>query len=252
MFPTPRPTTSSSHKRLAALAMALVLGGAAATVAAAESTSSPADEAAAHPELNSPPLGSSAGSPPMEPPPLPKPAPQKPAPKRPVLNLQLGWGDLTRAQQEALAPLAPHWDALSEGRRRKWIALSHNYKSLSPEEQQKLHSRMSEWANLSVQERIQARLNFAQTKKLPPEEKRAQWEAYQALSDEERKELATRAPLHPMGAATPVKPVPAQKLAVVLPSKAAPRSTGKIETGPHHVDMHTLLPTPPAANPIGR
>lgn len=249
-----RPTPPSLHRLVTALAVMLALGSPVFQVArGAESAATMGDDPASRAE---PPAAASAPSTisaTMEPPPLPKPNPPKAPPKRAApVGVRPNWTELTPAQQEALAPLASHWDAMSEGRRRKWIALSHNFKSLSGEEQEKLHSRMSEWAGLSAQERIQARLNFAQTKKLAPEEKRAQWEAYQALSDEERKELATHAPAHPMGAAIPVKPVPAQKLAIAPPTKAVPRSTGKIETGPHHVDMHTLLPTTPPAGAFGR
>lgn len=152
------------------------------------------------------------------------------------------WNELTRRQQEALEPLASRWDQLSEAHKRKWIALSHNYRSLSEDEKEKLHSRMTEWVTLTVQERVQARLNYAQTNQLAPDNKKAQWEAYQALSDEERQKLVSQAPAHPVGAATPVKPVPPQKLTQLPPPKTDTRQSGKIQTGPHHVDMHTLLP----------
>ena len=52
---------------------------------------------------------------------------------------------------------------------------------MSGAEQAKLHSRMTEWAALSPQQRTQARLNFAETKQLSPDDKKAKWEAYQAL-----------------------------------------------------------------------
>ena len=240
MLQAPRHSFSIVRQFAVVSACILALGASTASVHANEASSGANEEP--HPELNTPPLGASSS-------PLPvdaekhKATPVKPAPKRPVLNQRPMWVDLTRAQQEALEPLSARWDSMSEAHKRKWIALSHNFKSLSAEEQEKLHSRMAEWVGLTVQERVQARLNFAQTKKLAPEEKRAQWEAYQALTDEERKELAIHAPVHPMGAATPVKPVPAKKLAMIPVSRSTVRSTGKIETGPHHVDMHTLLPT---------
>jgi len=240
MLLAPRHTLSIVRNLAAVSACVLALGATPEFVRATEVSSGVTEEA--HPEVNTPPLGASV-TPPGASTEQRKVAVAKPTPKRPTLNQRPMWIDLTQAQQEALAPLSSRWNSMSEAHKRKWIALSHNFKSLSTEEQEKLHSRMAEWVGLTVQERIQARLNFGQTKKLAPEEKRAQWEAYQALTDEERKELATQAIVHPMGAATPAKPVPARKLAMVPISKSTVRSTGKIETGPHHVDMHTLLPT---------
>jgi len=245
----PRHTIFKACKLAVLSACVLVFGTLTALAHAAESAVGPTEEP--HPEISTPPLGASASlGPTAAAAEHPKSAQIKASPKRPVLNQYPMWVDLTKAQQLALDPLSFRWDSMSEAHKRKWIALSHNFSSLSAEEQEKLHSRMAEWVGLTVQERVQARLNFAQTKKLAPEEKRAQWEAYQALSDQERKDLATQAPSHPMGAATPVKPVPAQKLAVVPIPKSAARTTGKIETGPHHVDMHTLLPTATAATAV--
>ena len=74
-------------------------------------------------------------------------------------------------------------DTLSEAQKRKWLALSAELPASMPRaEQAKLHSRMTEWAALSPQQRTQARLNFAETKQLSPDDKKAKWEAYQALS----------------------------------------------------------------------
>jgi hypothetical protein len=84
---------------------------------------------------------------------------------------------------------------------------------MSGAEQAKLHSRMTEWVALSPQQRTQARLNFGQTQQLSPDDKRAKWEAYQALPPEEKKKLAARAAKPPATAAA-VKPVPTDKLAV--------------------------------------
>jgi hypothetical protein len=136
-------------------------------------------------------------------------------------------------QQKALAPLASSWNTISEQQKRKWLEISKNYPSLPPEGQANLHSRMNEWVTLSPQQRAQARLNFGKTKELSkqltPEEKKAKWETYQALSPEEKQKLAAKASPKPAGAATAVKPVAPQKLAPVPPhpvkasSKAAPK-----------------------------
>ena len=123
------------------------------------------------------------------------------------------WVELTAPQQQALVPLAPKWDTLSETQKRKWLALSQNFPKMSGAEQAKLHSRMTEWVALSPQQRTQARLNFGQTQQLSPDDKKAKWEAYQALPPEEKKKLAARAAKPPATAAA-VKPVPTDKLAI--------------------------------------
>lgn len=126
------------------------------------------------------------------------------------------WASLSAEQQAALQPLAPHWNGISEPHKRKWLALSRNYGSMKPEDQATLHSRMSEWASLSAQQRALARLNFAEVKRVPVEERKAKWEAYQALSEEEKRKFAESAPARPPSAAAlPVRPVPARKLAPV-------------------------------------
>ncbi len=107
-----------------------------------------------------------------------------------------------------------------------------------------MHSRMNEWVNMSPQDRAAARLNFAKTKELSkqltPDEKKAKWETYQALSPEEKAKLAAKASPKPAGAATAVKPVPTQKLAVTpkslpplpkVPPGAAVTTTGETVLG---------------------
>ena len=90
---------------------------------------------------------------------------------------QGAWNELTPAEKQSLKPLAATWGQLSEGQRRKWRALASNFSTMKPPEQATLHSRMTEWAALSPKDRSQARLNFAETKKMPPDEKLSQWQA---------------------------------------------------------------------------
>lgn len=160
------------------------------------------------------------------------------------------WQDLTPQQQISLSPLRAIWNTLQEGHKRKWIALSVNYPTLAPAEQEKMHSRMSEWAALSPQQRAQARLNFARTKQLTPTQKTATWEAYQALSPEEKQKLAISATPKPAGAAAAVKPVPTQKLAIVPALKQAPKQIPKTAAATNGINRKTLLPqAPPRTEP---
>ena len=130
-----------------------------------------------------------------------------------------GWSLLTPLQQQALKPLASQWDSISEGQKRKWLEISKNYPSLPPEDQTKMHSRMTDWVSLSAQERAQARFNFGKTaelsKELTAEEKKAKWEAYQLLSAEEKKSLVDKASRKAGGAAPAIRPVAPQMLATV-------------------------------------
>ena len=136
------------------------------------------------------------------------------------------WAELAPLQQQALKPLAVSWNTISEAQKRKWLEVSKNYPTLSSADQTTLHSRMNEWVALSPQQRAEARLNFAKTKELStqltPEEKRAKWQTYQALSPEEKQQLASKAAPRPAGAALAVKPVAPQKLAEVAPQRTKP------------------------------
>ena len=147
-----------------------------------------------------------------------------------------GWEQLDTPQKLALYPLAPRWSSLGEQQKRQWLLIAQEFARLPAAEQERLHNRMTEWASLSAQQRSQARLNYAVTNRLAPDSKRAQWEAYQALSKEEKSRLAAAAAAtahRSLGAAPALRPVAPRKLAKV--PAAAASTTGaanlpKIET----------------------
>lgn len=183
--------------------------------------------------------------------------PRPPAPATPtsaklssVVATQPAWQQLTSQQQLALRPLAAQWASLPEAGKKKWLAVSKNYGSLSTAEQAKMHSRMAEWVSLSQRQRSEARLQYAQTKLLSPAEKAATWQAYQALSPEERQKLAAKAASKPAGAATAIRPVSPQKLAVVPVTRKTPTRSAKVTVAREAVDQKTLLPRAlPAPDP---
>lgn len=153
------------------------------------------------------------------------------------------WRELTSTQQQSLIPLASKWDILNETQKRKWIALSRNFPRMSGPEQAKLHSRMAEWVTLSPQQRTLARLNFGETQQISPDDKKAKWEAYQALPPEEKKKLAAGAAAKTPTTAAAVKPVGPDKLAVIRKSRPlADAKTPRIAAAPDQVDPNTLLP----------
>lgn len=159
----------------------------------------------------------------------------------PVL-LTPAWTELTPQQQESLKPLAATWDTLADGHKRKWLALAPSFQRLSQPEQAKMHARMAEWAALKPKEREQARLNFAETKKIAPADRAANWEAYQALTAEEKKELAQKARKKPPSAAIAVKPVAPEKLAMVAVTRRTPEPAPEKQQIRQAIDRHTLLP----------
>jgi hypothetical protein len=163
------------------------------------------------------------------------------------------WKNLSPLQKTALAPLASSWQDMSTGQKRKWIVLSKNYDKRTPQEQAKLHTHMAQWASLSPQQRTQARLNFAEnqalTKGLTPEQRQAQWQAYQLLSSDEKRQLAASSAKPAPSTAAAVKPSnplqntpkPLFGTAQVL-GKPEQQAKGKIAVAPHLQKGNSLMP----------
>lgn len=110
------------------------------------------------------------------------------------------WQELGARNQHILAPLSAHWDQMGVGQKQKWLSLAGHYPRLDPEQQQRAQDRMADWARMSPEQRQNARLNFFQAQDVPRSERQARWEAYQALPEDTKKELARqwaarRAPL---------------------------------------------------------
>lgn len=163
-----------------------------------------------------------------------------------------GWETLNTRQKLALYPLAERWALISEVQKRRWLALAVNFPELPEEEQAKLHSRMNEWVALTPQQRVRARLNFGETKALAPDDKKAKWEAYQALSPEEKRRLAAGAPgKQPPTTAAAVRPVPPQKLTSV-PRSSRDTKAPRIASGPANIEGQQFPVVPPGLPPEAR
>src|SRR5688500_7444552 len=76
----------------------------------------------------------------------PQPKPAKPA-----------WSELTPAQQGILAPLKDDWSEIDTVRRGKWVRVADRYPKMKPAEQERLQTRMKEWAALTPEQRRIAR-----------------------------------------------------------------------------------------------
>ena len=175
-----------------------------------------------------------------------EPAPQAKALKAPAVEASPVWVDLSERQQSALAPLKKLWPAINEAQKRKWLAVSRNYHDLPELEQQKMHERMREWVRLGPRERAQARLEYARAQTLSVDERRARWEAYLALSEEERQQLGPKAAQPLKGAAIAVRPVPAHKITPAPTVDQAKAKNGQgfsaLRLDPDQIHPRTLLP----------
>lgn len=103
------------------------------------------------------------------------------------------WSGLTPAQTQALAPLAEEWNGLDAVRKKKWLEAAARFDKMAPAEQQRLHTRMREWAQLTPEQRRIARESYVRAIKLDAVQKSAKWEQYQNLPEEEKQKLAAKA-----------------------------------------------------------
>ncbi|MES2098908.1 MAG: DUF3106 domain-containing protein [Pseudomonadota bacterium] len=103
------------------------------------------------------------------------------------------WSELKPGQQAALKPLESEWSGIDVRSKRKWLELSTRFPKLTPAEQARVQERMSEWTRLTPKERGEARMHFQDAKQVPAEDRQARWKAYEALSPEQKQQLAARA-----------------------------------------------------------
>ena len=156
-----------------------------------------------------------------------KPASDAPSPPSPPLLVEAGvrWPELSRAQQAALKPLEVSWPAIASDQKQKWLEVSARLPALSPAEQARVQARMAEWARMTPLQRGQARLRFGEAKRVAPEDRVAQWDAYQALPPEQKRDLASRA----------------------APAPAPVAASGAVRAGAPEVGVRTV----PSASPTG-
>jgi len=156
------------------------------------------------------------------------------------------WQQLTPRQKQALAPLGAQWGALTPQQQSKWLAISQNFLQMSVAEQVTMHARMTDWVALSPRQRNLARFNFNTIQNLPKEDKKAKWEAYQALSAEEKRQLSAGAQAPTKSAAPTARPVEPQRLVQTpLRTTESTRDAPPRPAAPA-IDRKTLLPRPAA------
>jgi hypothetical protein len=102
------------------------------------------------------------------------------------------WRELSAQQRAVLKPLERDWSDIDATRKQKWLDIAARYPKMPPDEQGRISNRMNAWAKMTPTERGQARLNFQEARQLPRQERQAGWEAYQALTPEQKQQFATR------------------------------------------------------------
>lgn len=169
------------------------------------------------------------------------------------------WTALKPQQQQILAPLQKDWSALDAGRKEKWLEIATRYPAMPADQQARMQQRMAEWARMTPEQRGQARVNFQQAQTVPPPNRQAQWEAYQALPKERREALARQGAASTPSVARPATPAgklrsapldaqaPKANSAPATAVNALPRPVGPtlVQTGPGASTRLITQPPPP-------
>ena len=103
------------------------------------------------------------------------------------------WQDVSAAHRVVLKPLENNWSGFGASAKQKWVEVATRFPTLPADERGRIQDRMSEWAQMTPADRGRARLNFQEAKQVSPQDRKAQWEAYQALPDDQKRQLAARA-----------------------------------------------------------
>ena len=152
--------------------------------------------------------------------PLPQASVSSRGAAKPAAEQGIRWRDLKTFQQAALKPLEQDWPGIDAPRKQKWMQLATRFPKMSAPEQARVQTRMAYWAKLSPQERGQARLNFQEATQLPSQDRQAQWDAYQALPPEQKRQLAARA--------APASGAASAAAAISAPNIARKRGAGEL------------------------
>jgi hypothetical protein len=134
------------------------------------------------------------------------------------------WVSLNAAQKAALAPLQRDWAAIDTSRKQKWLEVAARFPAMPAAERQRVQERMAEWARMTPAERGRARLQFQEARELTAEDRQARWQAYQALPEEERRELLMRSRpnTEPVAGGKPAATADAGKRNLMQPSGKSP------------------------------
>ncbi|MEP7058093.1 MAG: DUF3106 domain-containing protein, partial [Caldimonas sp.] len=93
---------------------------------------------------------------------------------------EAGWDNLQSQQRAVLQPLRETWKSLDPHVRKTWLEVGARLQKRPSVDRDRAGSRMVEWARLTPKERAEVRLHFAYLRKLPPDVRKREWDAYQA------------------------------------------------------------------------
>lgn len=181
----------------------------------------------------------------------------KPAAKA-VSEEGVRWQELKPAQQAVLKPLERDWSGIGAPSKQKWLELSARFPRMSADEQSRVQARMAEWGRMTPQERGQARLNYQEAKQLPMKDRQARWESYQALSPEQKRQLAARAASAPAVSSVSAAREAPQAKSNIVPNPAFASPPKQIEptvtrAGPGATTtLMSKRPTPPSHQQTGQ
>jgi hypothetical protein len=167
------------------------------------------------------------------------------------------WASLTTSQKSALKPLEREWGSIDAPRKVKWLEIANKFSTMPPAEQARVQNRMEDWAKMSPKERGQVRLNYKEAQQVPAQERKARWEAYQALPPDQQKQLAARAVPPARKAGTDASPESTGAKSNVVPNSSyAPRPKAVAPTVAQAqpgatTNLITKRPSPPAHQQAG-
>jgi Protein of unknown function (DUF3106) len=160
------------------------------------------------------------------------------------------WSALSPAQQTALQPLQDSWSEIDAVHKRKWVEVADKFVGFSLADQARIQGRMAHWAQLSPSERGATRLNYLEAQRIQAAERSTKWDAYQALSPEQRERFTSKASAAAVSGSTPFRinaTTSAGATTNLMNSRsaglgAAPTEAPKIVTNAALLDSTTLLP----------
>ncbi len=185
------------------------------------------------------------------------------------------WAALSKSQQANLAPLKEEWGSVDASGKQKWLEVAGRMPRMNADERVRIQQRMTEWVRMSPTERGQARIHFQEARQLAPGGRQEQWDAYQALSPEQRHALtaqAASAAKKPAGvvlarkSATSISPTSAslngkptgtntkRNIVSMTPASARPRQVGPTVVQSRQGATTSLMTTPtrpPAHQQVG-
>ncbi|HUG22259.1 DUF3106 domain-containing protein [Piscinibacter sp.] len=172
------------------------------------------------------------------------------------------WSELTGAQRSSLKPLERQWSTIDADAKEEWLDIAGRMPRMPAAERDRVQARMTDWARLSPQQRGQARMAFQEAKEVPRQDRREQWEAYQALTPEQRRQLQSRGVPSPrerkaQGTQRGERPDEPQTKSNIVPNPAhavppRPVAPTVVESGPGvSTTLMSRRPSPPAHQQTG-